>query len=66
MALFPKKLFVKVEEDNGASHFVVAGDPLYLTKSGETIKVGVYEFIEMGQAEGAVNYRAMRKEPKRK
>ena len=61
MAQFPQKLFVKVEGDSGTSYFVAAGDPLYLTKTGELVKLGVYQLVELGEARGAMNYRCTHK-----
>ena len=57
MVQFPQKLFVKVED----GRFVAAGDPLYLTKTGELVKLGVYQLIEIGEAHGTVNYRSTHK-----
>lgn len=54
MAQFPQQLFVKIEEDR----FVAAGDPLYLAKTNEKIKLGVYQLVEFGEASGTVDYRA--------
>jgi hypothetical protein len=53
---FPEKLFVRIDQDAGKSHFVTAGSPLYLAKAGESVKLGVYQLVEEGEARGIVNY----------
>ena len=37
MPVFPKKLFLRIDQDKGESHFVVKVDPLYLTGINETL-----------------------------
>ena len=61
MPLFPEKLFVRIDQDEGRSHFVTAGSPLYLAKAGESVKLGVYQLVEEGEARGIVNYQTARK-----
>lgn len=54
MKKFPKKLFVKIEEDSGTEYFVADADPATLVQTHEKIKVAVYSLSELGQIEGVV------------
>jgi hypothetical protein len=58
---FPERLFLRIDQDKGESHFVVAGAPAYLTGTGETVKLGVYQLVEEGEARGTVDYLTKRK-----
>lgn len=56
MPPFPEKLFIKIED----GHFVAACAPLYLTGTDETVKLGVYQLVEEGEARSTVDYQTTR------
>lgn len=47
----PKKLFVKIERGD-SDYFVADTNVVALVQMGEKIKIGVYQLVEITQAEG--------------
>ena len=48
----PKKLFVKIEKDSNTEYFIADADAASLVEMGQKIKIGVYQLVEITNAEG--------------
>ena len=57
MKKLPKKLFVKIMEDQDAEYFVADTRPELMAEVGEKVRVGVYQMVESIEVAGVVTTR---------
>lgn len=54
----PKTLYVKIESDSSSNEYFVADeDAASLVEMGQTIKIGVYQLVEISVAKGVAEFK---------